>query len=142
VQRSAALVYQARGQAEGSQWYEHALQGGYPAREGGENRIWGWLKLSQVADRAARSDPKYRDAFFEARYYIARCRYLIGMKAEEAKRKEALSQAKLSIQSVARLYPELGGPKWRQMFDALMKEIQAAEGEKSVGLGEIKTAKQ
>ena len=53
VQRAAALAYQARGQAENPQWYERAIQGGYEEHSTGENRIWGWLKLAQVADRAA-----------------------------------------------------------------------------------------
>ena len=73
---------------------------------------------------------------------MANCRYSIAMQSQAEKRKENLSQAKLSIQSVARLYPELGGAKWQPKFDALMKQIQTAAGDQSVGLSELKTAKQ
>jgi hypothetical protein len=141
VQRAAALAYQARGQAEDPKWFERAIQGGSQERSTGENHIWGWLKLAQVADRAARTDPKYRDAFFEARYQMANCRYLLTMKSSTEKRQESLAQAKLSIHSVARLYPDLGGEKWQPKFDALMKQIQTASGEASIGLNEFKTVK-
>ena len=137
VQRAAALAYQKRGQAQDAQWLERAIHGGYQLRSTGENRIWGWLKLAQVADKAARSDPKYRDTFFEARFNMARCRYLIAMQQSEGSRKQDLAQAKQSIQSVARLYPEMGGPRWRGEFDALMKQIQTAAGEQVVGLREF-----
>jgi tetratricopeptide (TPR) repeat protein len=137
VQRGAALAYQQRGGAEGAEWYERAIHGGYQVRATGENRIWGWLKLAQVAGRAARSEAKYRDAFFEARFNMARCRYLYAMQQEAAGRQQNLAQAKLSIHSVARLYPELGGPKWKGEFDALLKQIQTAAGEQAVGLQEF-----
>jgi hypothetical protein len=80
---------------------------------------------------------KYLDAFFEARFNMARCRYLYAMQQEAAGRQQNLAQAKLSIHSVARLYPELGGPKWKGEFDALMKQIQTAAGEQAVGLQEF-----
>ena len=68
---------------------ERAIYGGYKLRSTGKNRIWGWLKLALVAERAARSDPKYEDVFFEARLEAARCRYLIGTKiARRRTRKE------------------------------------------------------
>ena len=57
-------------------WLERAIHGGYQVRSTGDNRVWGWLKISQVAARAAKSDQKYRDMFFEVRLNIARRRYL------------------------------------------------------------------
>lgn len=141
VQRAAALAYQQRGQAGGTEWFERSIFGGYKLKATGENRVWGWLKLSQVADRAARTDPKFRDTFFEARVNIARCRYLAALQMEGEGRKLALGQAKQNIQSVARLYPEMGGERRKAEFDALLKQVQTATGEKAVGLQEFASAK-
>ena len=84
VQRAAAYAYQERGQAEDAKWLERAIHGGYRLKSTGQNRIWGWLKISQVAVRAARADAKYRDTFYEARLNVARCRYLAAMKQSGA----------------------------------------------------------
>ncbi|MEX2308469.1 MAG: hypothetical protein WD738_12790 [Pirellulales bacterium] len=137
VQRAAAYSYQQRGQAEDAKWLERAIHGGYKLRSTGQNRIWGWLKISQVAARAARSDDKYRDTFYEARANIARCRYLAAMKQSGAARDQDLAKAKQSIQSLAQLYPDLGGERWRSEFDELLKQIQTAAGEKPDGLREF-----
>jgi tetratricopeptide (TPR) repeat protein len=127
VQRAAAYAYQERGQAQDAKWLERAIHGGYRLRSTGENRIWGWLKISQVAARAARADQKYRDTFYEARLNVARCRYLAAMKLSGSARKHDLSKAKQSIQSFAQLYPEMGGERWRGEFQALLKQIEEAE---------------
>jgi hypothetical protein len=134
VQEAAAYTYQSRGQIEGPQWFERAIHGGHRLRSTGENRIWGWLKISQVAARAARTDPKYRDTFFEARLNVARCRYLAAMKTTGAAQQQNLAKAKQGILSMVQLYPKMGGEPWRSEFDALLKDIQKAAGEKPVGL--------
>ena len=126
VQRAAAYTYQQRGQLEDSKWFERAIHGGYTLKSSGQNRIWGWLRISQVAARAARSDEKYRDTFYEARFNMARCRYLAAMKSNGTSRADSLSKAQQSIQSLARLYPDLGGDTWRGQFQALLKQIQSA----------------
>jgi tetratricopeptide (TPR) repeat protein len=140
VQRAAAYAYQQRGQQGNAQWLERAIHGGYKLRSTGQNRIWGWLKLSQVAARAARADEKYRDTFFEARINVARCRYLAAMKNNGVAREQDLAKAKQGIQSLAQLYPTLGGEKWRTEFDALLKQIQSAAGEQPAGLSEFSAA--
>jgi tetratricopeptide (TPR) repeat protein len=127
VQRAAAYAYQERGQAEDAKWLEHAIHGGYRLRSTGENRIWGWLKISNVAARASRADQKYRDTFYEARLNVARCRYLAAMKQSGAARQRDLAKAKQSIQSFAQLYPEMGGERWRGEFQALLTQIEEAE---------------
>ncbi len=137
AQKAAAETYQQRGQTEDAQWFENAIHGGYKLRSTGQNRIWGWLKISQVAARAARSDAKYRDMFFEARYNIALCRYLAAMKASDEIKKRDLSKAKQSIQSVAQVYPDLGGAVWHEKFDDLLKQIQTAMGQSPTGLKEF-----
>jgi tetratricopeptide (TPR) repeat protein len=125
VQRAAALTYQERGRAQDAKWLEHAIHGGHKVKATGQNRIWGWLKISQVAGRAMRADEKYRDAFYEARVNAARCRYLIAMKRTGQARQQDLAKAKQSIQSLAQLYPDLGGPKWRGEFEAVLKQVEA-----------------
>jgi hypothetical protein len=134
VQQAAAYTYQSRGLAEGPQWFERAIHGGHKLRSTGQNRIWGWLKISQVAARAARSNPKYRDIFFEARLNVARCRYLTALKTTGAAQQQHLAKAKQGIQSMVQLYPQMGGEPWRSEFDTLLKEIQKARGEKPAGL--------
>jgi len=137
VQRAAALTYQARGEHEDKKWLENAIQGGNELPSTKENLIWGWLKISKVVARMVAANQKYRDAFFEARVNIARCRYMAAMKSEGDARKQDLAKAKQGIQALAQLYPELGGEKWRAKFDAVMKQIQTASGEKPNGLGEF-----
>jgi hypothetical protein len=36
-------------------------------------------------------------------------------------------KAKQSIQSLAQLYPKLGGEQWKPQFDRLLKDIQREE---------------
>ena len=119
VQQAAARTYQRWGEAGGGvKKLERAIYGGYQVRATGKNRIWGWLKLALVAERASRSDPKYADVFFEARLEAARARYLIGTKTEGADREKNFATAKQSIRSMLQLYPELGGERWRGEFES------------------------
>ncbi|MEX0641521.1 MAG: hypothetical protein WD468_02410, partial [Pirellulales bacterium] len=141
VQRAAAYAYQQRGQASDAQWLERAVFGGYQLKSTGKNRIWGWLRISQVAQRAASADKKYWDAFFEARLNVARCRYLVAMKSKGSERQQDLAKARQSIQSVAQLYPELGGENWKVQYDSLMKDIQKAGNQSEIGLREFTSRK-
>lgn len=142
VQQAAARTYQAWGRAGGGVTkLERAIYGGYQLKSTGKNRIWGWLRLALVAERAARSDPKYEDVFFEARLEAARCRYLIGTKATDAAdRQKDFGVAKQSIRSMLQLYPELGGERWREQYESLLKQVQKASGEKPSGLAEFRSA--
>jgi tetratricopeptide (TPR) repeat protein len=137
AQRAAAYAYQGRGQ-EDARYLEQAIYGGDRAPSG-QNVVWGWLKISQVTGRTGKDNQQFRDAFFEARLNIARCRYLIAMKNSGDKKTEDLAKAKQNVQSLAQLYPDLGGDAWRGEFDALLKQIQKAGGEKPTGLAEFPT---
>jgi tetratricopeptide (TPR) repeat protein len=137
VQKAAALTYQAWGEEGDARWLERAIYGGYKLRSTGKNRIWGWLKLALVAERAARSNSNYRDAFFEARLEAARCRYLIGVKSSGAAKQQHLATAQQSIRSLVQLYPDVGGNNWRGKFESLLKQIQRAAGDKPVGLSKF-----
>ncbi len=142
VQQAAARTYQRWGAATGDvRKLERSIYGGYKLRSTGKNRIWGWLKLALVAERAARSDPKYEDVFFEARLEAARARYLIGTKTEGADRQKNFATAKQSIRSMLQLYPELGGAAWQRRYEGLLKQIQQAAGEPANGLQEFAAAK-
>lgn len=142
VQQAAALSYQRWGQTGGGvKKLERAIYGGYQLKSTGKNRIWGWLKLALVAERAARSDPKYQDVFFESRLEAARCRYLIGTKTQGSEQQKNFTTAKQSIRSMLQLYPELGGDRWRQEYENLLKQIQKASGETPNGLAEFAALK-
>ncbi len=142
VQQAAAQTYQRWGEASGGiKKLERAIHGGFQVRSTGKNRFWGWLKLALVAERAARSDPKYKDVFFHARLEAARCRYLIGIKSQGEARKKHLATAKQSVRSMLQLYPELGGENWRGQFEFLLRQIQKSSGESPTGLKEFSAAK-
>jgi hypothetical protein len=141
AQKAAAQTYQERGQAEDPRWFENAIHGGYQLKSTGQNRIWGWLKISQVAARMARNEQKYFDMFVEARYNVARCRYLAAMKHDGEQRKQDLAKAKQSIQSVFQVYDNRIAEPRRGEFDALLKQIQLAAGQKQAGLNEFSTDK-
>jgi tetratricopeptide (TPR) repeat protein len=140
VQQEAAQTYQDWGAASSPKWLERAIYGGYQVRATGKNRIWGWLKLALVAERAARSNPAYSDVFFDARLQAARCRYLVGRKTQGATREQHFATAKQSIRSMLALYPDLGGSEWRGKFESLLKQIQQADGAQPVGLQEFAAA--
>jgi hypothetical protein len=40
-------------------------------------------------------------------------------------RREQLSAAKQNVESMKNLYPELGGPQWKQRFEELENQINA-----------------
>ena len=106
--------------------YKAALSGGRPGANG-KNVIWGWGQISQLTS----GKQQFRDRFFEARYHVASCRYLMG-KAQGSN--EVMQQAIADITKVAALYPGMGGPELRGKFDSLMKEIQRALGQQATGL--------
>jgi tetratricopeptide (TPR) repeat protein len=126
VQRAAAMTYAERGQREDAKWFENAIHGGNKAKADGQNLIWGWVKISTMAARAARKDVTFRDSFFDARLNIARCRYQAAMKKEGDARRDDLSNAKQGIQSLARIYPDYGGERWKPQFEDLQSEIDKA----------------
>jgi hypothetical protein len=106
--------------------YSSALSGARPGPDG-TNIIWGWGRISKMVS----GRPEFREKFFEARYHVALCRFLMG-KAQQSDK--VIEQAANDITQVAALYPELGGPERREQFDLLLKEIQRTLGKKTDGL--------
>jgi len=106
--------------------YDAALRGARPDAKN-KNTIWGWGRISKMVS----GKEPFRDTFFESRYHVALCRYLMG-KAE--KNNSIIEQSEKDITQVSALYPQLGGPGKRAQFDLLMKEIQKSLGKKPDGL--------
>ncbi len=98
----------------------------------GRSIIWGWGRLFQTAAKY----PQYRDVFHEARYNLALCRFnLARVPNLKSDLQENLKKAKDNILQTQQLFGS--GPEWeawKPRYDALMKEIQKALGEKPLGL--------
>ena len=123
-QIECAYSYQARGE-ENPLWYKLAILG---SRK--HEQFWGWGGLG---NRLANNEG-YRDTFHEARYNLAWCRMKYALAQTGAKKQEWLEKAENDILIVARLFPELGGDKWRPKYDKLLKDIQNLLGKPDIGL--------
>jgi len=137
LQQAAAVALQEWGVGQRNPAaLDQAIRGTLPQKDG-KNLIWGWLRLATMADahkrQAAKAagDPeaqqkasRYEDLFFEARLNVVKSRYLAGTISTEPKRGEQLRAARANIEQMKRLYPELGGPKWKAAFDALAQQIE------------------
>ncbi len=138
IQVEAARALQAGATAGQTSWYDRAVRGDAP-KPGGKPIIWGWGKISKIAAAQMYRGPeyktKYQDTFYDARLQIAQCQYEQAIRASGAKKNKYLSNAKRVLQSTARLYPDLGGPKWQESYDKLLKSVQAALGEPAKGVG-------
>jgi hypothetical protein len=115
--------------------YMRAMAGAEEDPVTGNNIIWGWGRLSQVAAKY----PQFRDVFHEARYNLAFCRLnLARLQKAKAEQQQQLKKAKDGILQTQQLFGS--GPEWdawKPRYEALMKEIQAALGEKPAGLPQI-----
>ncbi|WP_197171984.1 tetratricopeptide repeat protein [Novipirellula aureliae] len=100
--------------------YEAALFG---ARKGSDNKniLWGWGKISSLANR----NQQFEETFFLARYHIALSRFLWGRAAKDPK---LFKRAEQDIVQVQALYPDLGGDQHKQKFEALLRQIQKEIG--------------
>jgi hypothetical protein len=147
VQIEAAKTLQAMGDdpKQNPDYYMAAMRGfrkddrkeiaGQPNKNFDKNIIWGWGKLSQLTA----GNPSFKDAFYEARYSLAECRYKYAMRQnDKAEQTKLLGEAKRDIVVTARLYKSLGGEKWEPKFDALLKNVQGRLGEDKVGLAAIR----
>ncbi len=116
--------------------YLRAMGGSQEKEAGGKSIVWGWGRLFQTAAKY----PQYRDAFHEARYNLALCRFnLSRIPTLKSEQQENLKKAKDNILQTQQLFG-IGAEweVWRVRYDALLKEIQKALGEKPLGLPEVK----
>jgi tetratricopeptide (TPR) repeat protein len=115
--------------------FDQAIGGTMPQADG-KNLIWGWVQIARIADRAKKQVARgaggsegnlqlarYEDLFYEARFNVAKARYQAALIAAGAARREQLESAKNNVETMTRLYPELGGDKWKTAFGALLAQI-------------------
>ncbi|ADB18833.1 hypothetical protein Psta_4184 [Pirellula staleyi DSM 6068] len=136
IQQEAARTFQSWGSAKSlPDRYSDAIFGARPDNtKNGKRTIWGWAQIAAMTAANA----KFRDSFFEARYNLAVARFgMANTTKDTAKKGDITKSAKRDIELMARLYPDLGGDKWRPQFDALCKRIQTALKEPPIGLKEF-----
>ncbi len=137
VQVSAAQAYQDwAGMPDKETLYERALLGARPNPETKKNVIWGWRKIGDTTSRY----PKFKDVFHEARYNQAVCRFKFAETKQGADRTKWLNLAETEIKLLSRLYPDLGGEAWSAKYDAILRDIQRANGDQPLGLQKFKSA--
>jgi tetratricopeptide (TPR) repeat protein len=130
-QQEAARTYQlwAAQPAEGRR-YLTAVRGTEKNTQSGIQVVWGWSRIASVIQR----NREYREDYYEARYNWALCHYSLAVRLrKESDRQEFLKQAQDVLVVTHRLYPTLGGQKWLGKYNALLKTIQQAQGERAVG---------
>ncbi len=140
LQHAAAMTLQQWGEKEKNLGkLEQAIRGALP-QANGKNLVWGWLRLASVADYAkkkteqssadeatrSRIAAKHLDLFFESRYNASRARFLTAKCVSKSTKAKHLRTAKTSVASMLQLYPNMGDTNWKQAFEKLKKEIQAA----------------
>jgi len=117
------------------EYFKQAIVG----RKTGTSVVWGWGGLANKLSRqtGAGNDEKtvkLRNQFFTARLNIGICRFQRAQLAKGSENgKKLLGMALNDVILTYKLYPELGGDVFRQQFDKLLKEIQAAQGVASPG---------
>jgi Tfp pilus assembly protein PilF len=133
VQVQAAEMYQAHGAVEPN-GYAMAISGTAKGRDG-KNVVWGWAKISQLT----LNRPEFEEIFHKARLNLAEARYKYSQsEKDEAKRKRVLEAAKQDLWVTYKMRRELGGEATAARYDALLKQIQKALGNKETGLAEFK----
>ncbi len=138
VQLAAAAAYQNWGAAKKLEEPLRQSIHGAMVQRGGQNLIWGWLRIANAADgarrraaatsdkdpQAAETEQRFSDLFFEARYNVAKSRFLWAQVVEPADRKAHLNDARKNVQQMKSLYPDLGGPQWKAAFEDLLRQIE------------------
>jgi tetratricopeptide (TPR) repeat protein len=131
-QVEAALTYQLWGaEAKEARRYLEAVRGTHLDPKTNQNNVWGWSRIARVTQRY----PQYRDTFHQARYNTAYCHYKYALRLrEKSDQQKFLQQARNDIEFTRRLYTNMGGNAWWGKYDSLLKTIQKALGERTVGL--------
>ena len=138
MQMEAARTFQMWGEKQNRrEAFARAISGDREITSQRRNLIWGWGSLSQKLGRS----PSYRELFHEARYNLAVCRFAYAERVPQEQRAKHLKMAKNDIVFTARLYPKLGGDEQKSKYDALLKKVQAALGESTLGLAALTSAK-
>ncbi len=126
AQSEAAYTYQAWGE-ETPSYYLSAIRGDHVIeRKNGSKDylVWGWSGIS----RRTQDKEAFKDTFDEARYNVALCRMKYALTKKDQEKLDLLHQAEDDILNLLRLRPEMGGKKWYEQYDALLKKIQGSLG--------------
>ncbi len=138
LQLAAATALQQWGtEAKDVQRLEKSIRGAEP-QANRKNLVWGWLRLAAIADQAKRKAErkaggkpdqsgkvaKYQNLFFEARYHAAQARFAAAKLATGTVRQKQLRKARQSLESMKQLYPDLGGPQWKNAYLKLLKQME------------------
>lgn len=138
AQIEAAYTYQAWATEDGKAgYYKYAIQGGQEAKKKDGTKVllvWGWGKLARMVFRSE----AHRDIFHEARYNLAVCRFEYAKTLSGAERTETLKMAEQDVLIIQGLFPNMGGPEWRDKYNDLLKRIQTTLGKPAVGLPQPK----
>jgi hypothetical protein len=135
VQTEAAKMYQdwAAIPPDREALYLRAIQGAEEDSATKKPVIWGW---QGIATRTA-SLPQFRNVFHEARYNLALCLYSYAMAKSGSEREKFLEMANRSIRQTQTLFGTGSEwDTWRPEYDKLMRNIQRAQNQKPVGLGD------
>jgi tetratricopeptide (TPR) repeat protein len=132
LQQAAATALQQWGVAKNDPAaLDRAIRGDLPQKDGA-NLIWGWLRLARMADAAKRQSAadkervqRFEDLFFEARFNVAKSRYLTGTISSGAEKRKHFEAALTNVNQMQKLYPELGGAKWKTAYDDLRNQINS-----------------
>ncbi len=116
VQIEAARLLQQWARSE-SQKYNEAIAG-IP-----ETPIWGWGKIATTTVR----HQQFRDNFYEARYQMAQCQLGLANSKQGAAKAKLLAEAETNLSRTKTLYPTLGGKKWTQLYEELLKTIKSTQ---------------
>lgn len=105
---------------------------------------WGWGGIANKLVRQAFSgdDERAKRAqaqFFDARLNLARAR-LAWAEKSPANRDKLLEMAFNDVAITYKLYPQLGGAATRERFDAVLRDIQRAQGRPPDGLAAVDAA--
>jgi tetratricopeptide (TPR) repeat protein len=125
IQIDAAKTLQGWGKArKRAKLYGEAMMGTgkftNPKTNRDSNLIWGWRKMVQ----ATRSNPKFRETYFEALYRLIECRLEYGLLEKSEK---AIKSSMTELTNAEKRHPDLGGPAQKQKFMELKKRIQQAQ---------------
>jgi hypothetical protein len=134
LQLEAAHILAEWGVTGSEKHFNEAIQGRDPdPAKKTENIIWGAAKISNLARR----DPRFTDAFFDARLIMYQCYLGRAKKSPASKSKTDLTNLQRELTAIYRLYPKLGGPERYAKFDQLMRRAQREMGEAEVGFSKI-----
>ena len=138
LQQAAATALQQWGtEQDNAERLEASIRGTMP-QGNNKNLVWGWLRLASIVDQAKRKAEKstasmpgqprkvatYENLFFEARYHAAEARFAAAKLATGDHRKQQLGTARQSLESMKRLYPDLGGPRWQGAYLKLLEQME------------------